>query len=231
MLYVLGVGEAPISISGNPLEPAPLTHTVRAVGAVSRAICALKRGTSLGVRGPFGAGWPMDEARGRDVVIVAGGIGLAPLRPAVCQIMAQRQHYGRVCLLVGARTPKDLLYSAELMQWRARFDLEVLVTVDSASNGWRGHVGVVTTLIDQARFDPEEALALVCGPEVMMRYTISALQRVGVAEEHVYLSVERNMKCALGFCGHCQLGPTFVCKDGPVFHLPGIAPFLKVREV
>ncbi len=231
MLYVFGVGEVPISISGNPMEPAPLTHTVRAVGAVSAAISGLKRQEVVGVRGPFGLGWPLGEALGKDVIIIAGGIGMAPLRPAACQIMAQREQYGRVTLLVGARMPDDLLYSAELQKWRARFDLEVLVTVDSASNGWRGHVGVVTTLIAHARFEPAETVAMVCGPEVMMRYSVAELRRRGVESENIYLSMERNMKCAVGFCGHCQFGPTFVCKDGPVFNHSRIEPFLKVREV
>jgi len=231
MLYVFGVGEVPISISGNPLDPAPLTHTVRSVGAVSAALCAVKRGASIGVRGPFGSGWPVSEATGKDVLIVAGGIGLAPLRPAIYQIMAQREQFGRISLLVGARTPDDLLFAEEIQEWRGRFDLDVRATVDSASGGWRGHVGVVTSLIPEAQIEPSDAVAFVCGPEIMMRFTITELRRRGMPAEHIYLSMERNMKCAVGFCGHCQFGPTFICKDGPVFPFPRIEPFLKVREV
>jgi NAD(P)H-flavin reductase len=231
MVYVMGVGEVPISISGSPLDPAPLVHTVRGVGPVSQAICEVSRGATIGVRGPYGVGWPMVETVGKDIVLIAGGIGLAPLRPAMRQILAQRERYGRVTLLVGARTPQDLLYVAELQKWRARFDVEVLVTVDSAADGWAGHVGVVTTLIGLARFESDDTVAMLCGPEVMMRFCVAELLQRGVCSQDIYLSMERNMKCAVGFCGHCQFGPTFVCKDGPVFQYARLEPFLKIREV
>ncbi len=231
MLYMFGIGEVPISCSGNPLDPAPLTHTVRAAGAATRAICALKRGQSVGVRGPFGAGWPLDRAEGKDVVLIAGGIGLAPLRPAVHQIIGHRERYGRVTLLVGARTPADLLYESQLKEWRGHFDLAVHVTVDAAANGWRSDVGVVTTLISRAGFDPTDTVAMVCGPEVMMRFCANELRARGVRAEDIYLSLERNMKCAIGVCGHCQFGPTFVCKDGPVFPLSRIERLFRIREV
>lgn len=231
MLYLFGVGEVPISISGDPANRKRLVHTTRAVGTVTKAMRMLKRGEVIGVRGPYGSPWPLEEARGSDVVIVAGGLGLAPLRPALYQILAERQHYGRVSLLYGARTPEDMLYKRELEQWRARRDLEVGITVDHATADWRGNVGVVTTLIPPAHFDPHEAIALVCGPEVMMRFTIQALQKRGVPDEHIYVSMERNMKCALGFCGHCQYGPHFICKDGPVFSYHQIADWFTKREV
>jgi NAD(P)H-flavin reductase len=231
MVYVMGVGEVPISISGSPLDPAPLVHTVRGVGPVSQAICEISRGATIGVRGPYGVGWPMVETVGKDIVLIAGGIGLAPLRPAMQQILAQRERYGRVALLAGARTPQDLLYVAELQKWRARFDVEVLVTVDSAAGGWAGHVGVVTKLIGLARFESDETVAMLCGPEVMMRFCVTELLQRGLRSEDIYLSMERNMKCAVGFCGHCQFGPTFVCKDGPVFQYARLEPFLKIREV
>ncbi len=231
MLYVFGIGEVPISISGDPQEPHRLVHTVRAVGAVTRALCSLKRGDVVGVRGPFGSAWPVEEAEGHDVVIVAGGIGLAPLRPALHHVLANRGKYGNVVLLYGARTPRDLLYRKELERWRGRFDLQVEVTVDSAGEGWYGHVGVVTTLIPRADFDPAETVAWVCGPEIMMRFTVQALRERGVSPEDVYISMERNMKCAVGFCGHCQFGPEFVCKDGPVFRFAEIERFFRVREV
>jgi len=217
MLYVFGVGEIPISVSGDPAQPDTLVHTTRAVGTVTRAMSSLKEGDMLGVRGPFGSRWPVEEAVGRDVVIVAGGIGLAPLRPAMYHLFSQRARYGKIVLLYGARTQEEMLYHEELAQWRARFDLEVHVTVDRATGNWHGNVGVVTTLIPRAPFDPSEAVALVCGPEVMMRFTVQALQKRGVPNDQIYVSMERNMKCATGFCGHCQFGPTFVCKDGPVF--------------
>jgi NAD(P)H-flavin reductase len=217
MLYVFGVGEVPISISGDPNRPERLVHTTREVGAVTRALRGLKRGQVLGVRGPYGTQWPVEQGMGSDVVIVAGGIGLAPLRPALYQLIAHREKYGKVVLLYGARTPDEILYQRELAQWRAQFDLEVHVTVDRAMGGWRGNVGVVTTLIPKAPFDPSSTLAFVCGPEIMMRFTVLELKRRGVAPQNMFISMERNMKCGIGFCGHCQFGPGFVCKDGPVF--------------
>ncbi len=164
-------------------------------------------------------------------MIVAGGIGLAPLRPALHQLLSQRDKYGRVVLLYGARSPAEILYRRELEQWRARFDLEVQVTVDRAMSGWRGNVGVVTTLIPKASFDPPSTLALVCGPEVMMRFTVLELQRRGLGTESIFLSLERNMKCGVGFCGHCQFGPTFICKDGPVFRFDRIRAIFGLREI
>jgi NAD(P)H-flavin reductase len=231
MLYAFGKGEVPISISGDPASTEPLIHTVRAVGAVTREIAALKAGAVLGVRGPFGSNWPVHDARGSDVVIVAGGIGLAPLRPALYSILAHRRQYGSVSLLYGTRTPKDLLYEKELHVWRGRFDLNVEVTVDHAAGEFFEHVGVVTRLIPRTDFDPEETFAFVCGPEIMMRFTVRDLIDRGVPAERIFLSVELNMQCAIGLCGHCQLGPTFVCKDGPVFRYSFIEPFLKIREI
>jgi NAD(P)H-flavin reductase len=231
MLYLFGIGEIPISFSGHPLRSGPLVHTIRAVGAVSRALCSLKRGSTVGVRGPFGAAWPLAECEGRDVILVAGGIGLAPIRPAVYHLLSRRKKYGRIALLLGARSPQELLYARELERWRGRFDLEVLVTVDSAIGDWQGDVGVVTTLIPRAAVDPSRAVALVCGPEVMMRFAVTALLARGIAGENIHLSMERNMKCAVGVCGHCQFGPTFVCKDGPVFRYTRIEPFLRIREL
>lgn len=231
MLYVYGVGEIPISISGNPAQVGPLVHTTHAVGAVSRAICELKPGEVLGVRGPFGSSWPVEAAEGKDVVVVAGGIGLAPLRSVMYHVMAHRECYGRVALLYGARTPADILYRRELEHWRAHFDLEVFVTVDRATGTWRGSVGVVTKLIPQASFDPQNTIAFVCGPEIMMRFTAAELQKRGVAPDHLYVSMERNMKCAVGLCGHCQFGPRFVCKDGPVFRYDDVRGWLLKGEI
>jgi NAD(P)H-flavin reductase len=231
MLYVWGVGEVPISISGDPARPQTLTHTIRAVGPVSEALCRLPRGATVGVRGPYGNHWPVEAAVGSDVVVAAGGIGLAPLRPVLYHLLAQRAGYGNVVLLYGARTPQDLLYTGELARWRGRFDLEVGVTVDKATDGWQGHVGTVTTLIPKAGFDPAHTGAFVCGPEIMMRFTIRELQSRGVPDERIYISMERNMKCAIGLCGHCQLGPFFICKDGPVFAYSAIKEWFGKREV
>jgi NAD(P)H-flavin reductase len=231
MLYAFGVGEVPISISGDPAKREVLIHTTRAVGAVTNAILKLRRGDIVGVRGPFGTSWPMEEGKGCDVVIVAGGIGMAPLRPSLYRLLSERQDYGKVFLLYGARTPADLLYQREMEQWQAHPDLEVDITVDRALRSWRGNVGVVTTLIPKANFDPTSAIAMVCGPEIMMRFTIAELQRRGLRDESIYVSMERNMKCGFGFCGHCQLGPFFVCKDGPVFRYDRIKPFFGKGEI
>lgn len=231
MLYVMGKGEVPISISGDPLATGPVIHTIRAVGEVTQALVKLKPGETVGLRGPFGCGWPIDKAEGKDVVIVAGGIGLAPLRPAIYEILGQREKYGKLSLLYGARTPKELLYASELRKWRSRFDLHVYLTVDNADVSWRGSVGVVTTQVPRADFDPADAMALVCGPGIMMRYTVAALRERGVAGDDIYVSMERNMKCAVGFCGHCQYGAEFICKDGPVFPYSRIEKSSKIREL
>jgi NAD(P)H-flavin reductase len=231
MLYVFGVGDVPISISGDPAEPSRLFHTIRMVGTVTSAMCKLKVGDALGVRGPFGAGWPLREAVGHDVVVVAGGIGLAPLRPVVHHLLRNRADYGRVVLLYGARTPEDMLYARELERWRSRFDFETLVTVDHAAGGWYGNVGVVTGLIQRAHFDPHDALAMICGPEIMMRFCIPELVQRGLDESNIYVSMERSMKCGIGLCGHCQFGPTLVCKDGPVYRFDTIKSLFTKREL
>lgn len=231
MLWAFGVGEVPISISGKPEHPDRIVHTLRVVGAVSRALAACAPGTMVGLRGPFGSHWPLEAAVGRDVVIVAGGIGLAPLRPAIYEICARRDRYGRVSVLYGARTPRDILFAAELRSLAGRHQLEVGVTVDRAGDEWRGRVGVVTTLIPNAGFAPRNALAMVCGPELMERFTVLSLRKRGVPREGIWISMERNMKCAVGFCGHCQLGPEFLCKDGPVFHYPRVRHLFNRAEV
>ena len=231
MVYLFGQGEVPISISGDPAHPERLVHTVRAVGKATTALANLKRGAAVGIRGPFGSHWPVESAEGKDVMVVAGGIGLAPLRPVLYSLLADRGRYGRVILLYGTRTPEDLLFRAELQRLRGRFDLEVEVTVDAADRTWQGHVGVVTTLIPRIHFDADQTVAMVCGPEVMMRFTVRELLIRGLSADRVYVSMERNMKCAIGWCGHCQIGPDFVCKDGPVFRYDRIEPLIGVREL
>src|SRR4051812_262938 len=226
MLYAFGKGEVPISVSA-----LPLIHTIRAVGTVSAALCAARPGDVLGVRGPFGTAWPVEAAEGADVVVLAGGIGLAPMRPVVHHVLAHRERYGRVVVLCGARSPDELLYAAELERWRGRFDVEVHVTVDQADADWRGRVGVVTTLVPHADFDPAHTVAMICGPEVMMRYAVAALQDRDVPAEAIFVSLERSMKCAIRLCGHCQLGPEFICHDGAVFPWKRVEPLLRVREL
>jgi NAD(P)H-flavin reductase len=230
MVYAFGAGEVPISISGDPARADRLVHTIRVAGATTQAICSVKRGGVLGVRGPYGTAWPVERAEGGDLVIAAGGIGLAPLRPALYAALARRDAYRRVVLLYGGRSPDQLLYPRELERWKDR-GVEVHVTVDRADEDWRGPVGVVTTLIEHADFDPATTTALVCGPEVMMRFTAAGLVAGGVPPEQVHLSMERNMKCALGQCGRCQFGPVFVCGDGPVFSYAEIEALLSVPEL
>ena len=231
MLGAFGTGEVPISISGDPGAGGPVLHTIRDVGMATHALCALEPGDRVGVRGPYGTCWPLEEAEGGDVVIIAGGIGLPPVRPAIYHVLTNRGRYQRVVLLYGARIPGDLLFTDELAGWRGRFDLDVQVTVDAAAGGWRGDVGVVPDLIATARFDPAAATAFMVGPEIMMRFTVRALLSAGVPEDRIFLSMERNMQCAVAMCGHCQLGPFLVCRDGPVFCHRPLAPWLRLREV
>jgi NAD(P)H-flavin reductase len=230
MVYSFGAGEVPISISGDPSQPERLVHTIRVAGATTRAVCSVKRGGVLGVRGPYGTAWPVESAKGGDLVIAAGGIGLAPLRPALYAVLARRDAYRRVVLLYGGRSPDQLLYTSELRHWQSA-GVDAHVTVDRADEAWRGSVGVVTTLIERAEFDPATTTALVCGPEVMMRFTAAGLVGAGVPAAQIHLSMERNMKCALGQCGRCQFGPVFVCGDGPVFSYAAIESLLAVPEL
>jgi NAD(P)H-flavin reductase len=230
MLAAGGAGEVPISISGDPDRPERLVHTVKAVGLATAAICAAEPGQVLGVRGPFGRPWPMDQLDGADVMIVAGGIGLPPLRPAVLRLLAHRERYGRLLLLYSGRSPDELLFTDELDEW-SEGGLEVMVTVDVAAEDWDGHVGVVTRLVRHANLEPGALVAMSCGPELMMRFLVAALTAQGIASERVYISMERNMQCGIGRCGHCQLGPTLVCRDGPVYRWPEVSPWLAIREL
>lgn len=231
MLYMPGVGEAAISMSGAVAEASLWRHTVRVAGRVTSTLAQLQVGQTIGVRGPFGQSWPLDNWRGDDVVLVAGGIGLAPVRPIIYELIRRRAEFGRITLIYGARFPETLLYTAEYAAW-AKAGLDVLTTVDRASPDWQGNQGVVTVLLDRLPLPrPAQTHLAMCGPEVMMHYTaINAIKR-GLSEDHLWLSLERNMQCAAGFCGHCQLGPKFVCKDGPVFRADHIRPLLSVEAL
>jgi NAD(P)H-flavin reductase len=232
MLWVFGVGELPISISGDPGQPQQLVYTVRSVGQATQALVSSRPGGDpVGVRGPFGTPWPVEEARGKDVVIVAGGIGLAPLRGVIYHVLANRDDYGRLVVLYGARSPQDVLYRKELAAWARRPDTQVLSTVDYGGVSWRGHVGVVTSLFKYLRVQSRQAVVMMCGPEIMMRFVARDLLGRGLLPSDLYLSMERNMKCAVGFCGHCQWGPHFICKDGPVFSYERIGALLDRHEL
>jgi NAD(P)H-flavin reductase len=227
MVYAFGVGEVPISVSGRE-GGTDIVHTLRAVGAVTSALSTVDCGATVGLRGPFGTDW--DVPSGGDLVIVGGGIGLAPLRPVIRHAARHRRRYGRVAVLVGARTPEDLLYPNEYDAWRAA-GLEVHVTVDRAGAGWTGNVGVVTMLYSRLSIDPAATTGFLCGPEVMMRFAALGLIDRGVPAAAIRVSLERNMRCGVGLCGHCQLGPLLLCRDGPVVGYDRAAPLLAVKEL
>ena len=226
MVYLFGVGEVAISIVSDPDEPTFLDHTIRAVGRVTKAIADLQPGDVLGIRGPFGQGWPLEEARGRNVVIVTGGLGCAPVVGAIEYIFRRRGDYGSVRIIHGVKTPKDLLYRERFESWGRFPDTEVLLTSGQSDKTWHYHIGVVTELFERVTIDPVNSIVLMCGPEIMMRLGVPILLRRGIPETAVYLSLERHMECGIGLCGHCQLGPYFLCKDGPVMRYDRVAQWL-----
>jgi NAD(P)H-flavin reductase len=228
MLYAFGVGEVPISVSG--MADDRLDQTLRAVGAVTQALHDTRPGAVVGVRGPFGMGWHLPERPGRDLLLVAGGIGLAPLRPALTAALRDRAHFRTVTLVVGARTPGDLLFMDSVPDWVAAGG-RVEVTVDRPAEGWTGRIGVAPAVLDELDIDRANTTAMVCGPEVMMRFTAAALLRRGVPADDVQVSLERNMRCGVAWCGHCQLGPVLLCRDGPVLDYGRAAPLLAVKEL
>jgi anaerobic sulfite reductase subunit B len=228
MLWAFGVGEVPISIAGTS-QSGCTQHTIRDVGAVSHAICEMEPGAMLGVRGPFGNGFDLPQDDGRDLLVIGGGIGLAPLRSVILDATHHRSHDRRVAVLIGARSPAAQLYAGEIDDWRSA-GIDVSVIVDSPTPEWEGEVGVVTSLIRRKVMDPDRTAAAVCGPEPMMLAAVHELLECGVPPAAVQLSIERNMECAVGSCGRCQLGRHFVCHDGPVFEWPAIADAMAVRE-
>jgi NAD(P)H-flavin reductase len=232
MLYSRGVGEIAISISGDPSAgDGSLTQTIRDVGAVSRALHRAAPGDLVGARGPFGAGWGLDTAVGHDLVIVAGGVGLAPLRPVLLGALAHRDSYRGIVLIAGARSPAEFLFRDQLDAWAAIPGVHVELTVDQPAEGWSGPVGFVTEPLSRLALDPEQTIAFVCGPEPMMRFSANVLMSKGIAAGDIRVSLERNMKCGVGLCGHCQLGPLLVCRDGPVVDYACAQPLLAVREL
>ena len=232
MLGVFGVGEVPISRSSDPGDTTLVAHTVRICGRVTNVIGALRPGDRVTVRGPFGRPWPLDRARGGDLLIMAGGLGLAPLRSAIYHAIRHRQAFRRVILLVGARDPSQILYRGELERWHAQHgELEVHLTVDVPDDAWPYREGVVPVLFDEARIDPELTTVFTCGPEIMMRLGLESLGERGIARDRLWLTMERNMHCAVKLCGHCQLGPWFVCADGPIFRFDEVRELLGVDEL
>jgi len=229
-IYIPGVGEAPVSVSGTRPDGV-IIQTVRSIGTLTEYLFKLGRGDLIGLRGPYGKGWPIEKLKDKDVLIVGGGIGLAPLRPVIREVERNRRDYGRLSILYGARNPSLLLYRYEFDEYRGIPNSELLLTVDRADETWTGNVGVVTQLIPKASVDPRNAVALVCGPEIMMRFTVKALEKRGFKENQIYLSLERRMKCGVGLCGHCQVGPYFVCRNGPVFPYWMIKKYFWVDQI
>jgi len=229
-IYIPGVGEAPVSVSGMESDGV-IIQTVRSIGTLTEYLFKLGRGDLIGLRGPYGKGWPIEKLKDKDVLIVGGGIGLAPLRPVIREIERNRRDYGRLSMLYGARNPSLLLYRYEFDEYRKIPNSELLLTVDRADETWTGNVGVVTQLIPKASVDPRNAVALVCGPEIMMRFTVKALEKQGFKGNQIYLSLERRMKCGVGLCGHCQVGPYFVCRNGPVFPYWMIKKYFWVDQI
>lgn len=229
MLYLYGVGEIPISIVSDPESDDELEHTIRVVGRVTRGFDALKVGDRIGIRGPYGRGWPLDEVRGRNLLLLTGGLGCAPLVSVINYVVQRRADYGKIAILQGVKHMDDLIWRERYDQWGMLPDTQVLLAADVAGDRWSWHVGLVTELIDRIEFDPRDARAMVCGPEPMMLASVRKLLAVGVDESHIWLSMERNMQCAIGQCGHCQMGSKFVCRDGPVFCYPEIRGVLGVK--
>jgi NAD(P)H-flavin reductase len=232
MLGVFGVGEVPISLSSDADHPERLAHTVRACGRVTDVMAGLGPGDTLTVRGPFGRPWPIERAHGGDLAIVAGGLGLAPLRAAIYHAIRHRSSFRRVTLLVGARDASQLIYRRELERWHdGEEGLEVLLTLDEADDAWPHRTGVVSSLFPEAGLDPKAATVFMCGPEVMMRFGMRDLELLGLPDERLWLTMERNMHCAVKLCGHCQLGPWFVCADGPIFRWDELRDLMGVHEL
>lgn len=229
MLYLHGCGEVPISIVEDAADSGILTHTVRALGRITNGLACLQVGDRIGLRGPFGQGWPMHKAEGRDVIVVTGGLGCAPSVSIIHHVLAHRERYGHLSILQGVKHTDDLIWRQQYDAWAAMPDTRVLLAADVAEPGWTGHVGLVTTLFDQLEFDPKDSIAMLCGPEMMMRASAEDLHARGLPAEAIYLSMERNMQCAVGHCGHCQFGARFVCRDGPVFAWPALRELLGVR--
>jgi sulfhydrogenase subunit gamma (sulfur reductase) len=226
MVYLFGVGEVAISIVSDPDEPESLDHTIRSVGRVTSAIAHLHVGEALGIRGPFGQGWPLEAARGHDVVIVTGGLGCAPVVGAIEYMFRRRRYYGSIKIIHGVKTPRDLLFHARFEAWGKQPDTEVLLASTRPDETWRYHVGVVTDLFERVTLDPTKTMVLMCGPEIMMRLGVPILMRRGIPATAIYLSLERHMECGIGLCGHCQMGPYFLCKDGPVMRYDRVEPWL-----
>ncbi len=231
MLYLFGVGEVPISIVSDPQDETLIDHTIRAVGRVTDGLAKLREGDQLGLRGPFGRGWPMAEAEGKDVMIVTGGLGCAPVVAVINYVLMRRQHFGQLTIIQGVKHSDELIWRARYDYWNSLPKTQVLIAADHGGTLWPFHHGRVTEVFDQSLGDPANTIAMLCGPEGMLKAASEKLAVMGVAEDQIFLSMERNMQCAIGHCGHCQYGADFVCKDGPVFAYPQVKALLGRRGI
>jgi sulfhydrogenase subunit gamma (sulfur reductase) len=229
MLYLYGVGEVPISIVSDPADVHLFDHTIRSVGRVTHGLARLEAGDRLGIRGPYGRGWPLDQAEGRDVMIVTGGLGCAPVVSVINYIMRRRDRFRRLVIMQGVKHSDDLIWRNQYAHWSEQPETQVLVAADEGSALWPWHVGHVTELFDRVQMDFGQAVVMMCGPEGMMKVAVKELLARGIGEDRLFLSMERSMKCAMGLCGHCQYGGAFVCKDGPVFSYEQVKPLLGIR--
>jgi NAD(P)H-flavin reductase len=231
MLHMFGVGESAISISGAAHQDDKVIHTIKALGVVTNKLQNLREGAIIGLRGPYGEPWPIKKMTGKNVVIASGGLGLAPLRPVIYHIIKNRKKYKKVWLFYGARTPADILYADEIQNWADKHDILVRISVDKAEGNWQGNVGVVTPLIHKEKIPSKDVIALLCGPEIMMHFGVIELEKKKISKKDIYISMERNMQCGVGYCGHCIFGPKLICRDGPVFSFDEVGDFLQVREL
>jgi NAD(P)H-flavin reductase len=229
MIYLHGVGEVPISIVSDPQDETVLGHTIRVVGRVTRGLAALRPGDRVGLRGPYGRGWPLREAQGHDLLVVTGGLGCAPVVAVINYAILRRTFFGKLTIIQGVKHAEELIWRERYAYWRTLPNTEVLLSADHGGPLWPWHIGLVTEVFDRAQIDGPRTFVMLCGPEGMMRAAVAQLTARGVAEDHIYLSMERNMQCAVGHCGHCQYGPDFVCKDGPVFAYPRVKELFGVR--
>jgi NAD(P)H-flavin reductase len=225
MLYLYGIGEIPLSIVSDPDQPERLTHAIRTVGRVTRGFSQLKVGERVGLRGPYGHGWPVESVRGHDVMIVTGGLGCAPVVSVINYLLQRRAQFGRLMVLQGVKHSDDLIWRERYAAWEKQPDTQVLLAADVAGGHWPWFTGPITVLFEHVQFDPKNTLVMMCGPERMISASARLLLQRGVGSEDIWVSMERNMQCALGHCGHCQFGASFVCRDGPVFR------YSRVREL
>jgi sulfhydrogenase subunit gamma (sulfur reductase) len=229
MVTLFGVGEIPISIVNDPIDSHFFDHTIRVVGRVSEGMSKLQPGDRVGIRGPFGRGWPLERIKGKDVLLITGGLGCAPLVSVIRYLLRRREDYGHIHILQGVKHANDLIWRDQYEAWATMRDVNILLAADVVSKGWTGQQGMVTELIDQLSLRPQRTIVMLCGPELMMLAAIANLREKSIQDGNIWFSMERNMQCGIGQCGHCQIGPKYVCQDGPVFCYLELADFMGAK--